>query len=121
MDCVLSPGGEHTYCYLPENMATKRSRLNRLPIAILPARVNERIVAQHGVFTLHGHKKCAIDDVANTPAGKMQIRLACIELDRANLARFWHELELVGAGALAMFPELDSVAKQVAWFYQSKK
>ena len=52
-DYVITPGGDLTKQYLPSNIASK-SPANRFPLAILPLHTNHRLVAQQGVFTVHG-------------------------------------------------------------------
>ena len=49
----------------------------------------------------------------------MPIHLACITLDGGNLAFLWDELQLLGVGRLALFPDLESVATHVKWSLQS--
>jgi hypothetical protein len=39
---------------------------NRKPIAIFPARTNPRILAQRGVFTVHGADEIALEDLASS-------------------------------------------------------
>lgn len=66
-DAVFVPGGKLTQRYLPDALVAKRSRANAHPIAILPARTNERITAQQGVFTLHGHSVVALENLPRNP------------------------------------------------------
>jgi hypothetical protein len=112
MEAVFALGDEATEAYLPDNIS-KRSDRNRLPVAILPPRANSRIIAQRGVFTIHGHDRRSIDAIAALPDSS--IRLERIVLDRANLAHIWSELEYARVDRLALFPELDSVSFQTAW------
>jgi len=115
-DYIITPGGDLTAKFLPANIADK-SPANRYPLAILPPHTNERIVAQQGVFTVHGHDRQSIDQLASSSSGST-IKLARIKLDRANLARLWEELELTGINRLALFPDLDSAAYCTKWFGQ---
>lgn len=117
-DFVFVPGGERTRRYLPDEVA-RADAGNELPIAILPQRTNERIAAQHGVFTLHGHGQLGLEEYAGRSNGV--IRLARIALDRNRLAHMWHEAQVLGVGRLSVFQDLDSVAAHVAWFSQSEK
>ena len=112
-DYVFTPGGELTKKYLPDRIGDKAEE-NRFPLAILPPYSNERIVAQQGVFTIHGHDRRSIDSLAAS-GEEFSIKLAKIVFDRANLAQLWSELELAGVSRVGLFPELDSVAYQVKW------
>ncbi len=118
-DCVLVPGGVRTEAYLPDALAREKASHNALPIALLPPRTNPRIAAQQGMFTLHGHSVQSLELLADSDGGK-SIRLARIVLDRGSICQLWHELQVLGAGRLGVFPELDSVAAHVAWVCQSE-
>jgi hypothetical protein len=88
------------------------------PVAVYPPRQNPRIVAQQGMFTLHGDDDLPIDTLADAhdPAGT--IHLAYVQFDRTRLASLVDELILCGVGRLALFPELDSVAEHIRWQYR---
>jgi FRG domain len=116
-DVVLVPGGPRTNRYLPDELLAASSEGNGMPIAILPPRTNERIAAQQGVFTLHGHEKIALDELA---APSDVIRLGCVSLDRSSVCYLWDELQVLGVGRLGLFPELDSVAQHCSWVCQSE-
>lgn len=116
-DIVFVPGGARTIRYLPDSLAQADAG-NARPIAILPPRTNERIAAQQGVFTLHGHETTPLDKLP-VPSGKSGPRLAPIVLDRSRVCHIWEELQVLGVGPLAVFPELDRVASHVAWVSQS--
>lgn len=117
-DILLVPGGSRTKNYLPDEVSNSESEKNQLPVAILPPRTNERITAQQGVFTLHGHKKIALDELAQESS---IIRLARVVLDRSSICHMWDELQILGVGRLGLFPELDSVAQHCSWVCQSEK
>lgn len=114
-DLVFVPGGSRTSQYLPDALAN-RDRGNEFPVAILPPRTNERIAAQQGVFTLHGHAKLALEQLPTTAPA---FRLARITLDSNAVCHLWDELQILGVGRLGVFPELDSVAAHVSWVCQS--
>ena len=113
-DYVFVPGGDLTLKYLPSVIKNKKKSENRYPLAVSPLHSNVRLIAQQGVFTIHGHKNRSIDAFASS-AGKFKIRLARIILDRANLHHLWAELEIAGVNRLTLFPELDSVAYRTNW------
>lgn len=118
---VPSPDGDVTPYYLPDRIEEERLDINRLPFALLPPRSNERIAAQQGVFTIHGHSPESLNLVADTHVGSSQIQLARVLLDRANISHLWEELQLTGINRLSLFPDIDSVAEYVKWTMQSAK
>jgi hypothetical protein len=118
-DIVLYPGGPRTSKYLPDELDATRASDNELPVAVFAPRANVRIAAQQGTFTVHGHSPKSLQQVAAEADPGTPIHLACISLDRANLAFLWEELQLAGVGRLALFPDLESVATHVKWLLQS--
>lgn len=104
--------------YLPEWVSDHRSRRNRLPIAILPPKANERITAQQGMFTVHGHSTSSLDALAESPLCKSPIHLARIRLDRANACHIWAELQLAGVHQLTIFPDVGHAALHAKWIMQ---
>lgn len=120
-DILLFPGGELTSKYLPEQLGANRDSSNELPLALLAPRTNVRIAAQQGTFTVHGHAVKPLDMLAAEADPALPIQIACVMLDRANLAFLWDELQLAGIDRLALFPDLESVATHVKWRLQSAR
>jgi hypothetical protein len=89
-----------------------------MPIALLPPRQSARIIAQQGMFTLHGTNNAPLDDLASNEGAGSVIRLGCVQLDRSRLTIFLDELVIAGVTRPAIFPELDAIAHQIRWFYQ---
>ena len=118
-DIVFVPGGALTHKYLPDEIANEKSADNELPIAILPPRTNERLVAQQGMFTLHGHTDVIMEGLSEPTSGADAVRLAAIVIDTNQICRIWEDLRMMGVGRLGVFPELDSVAAHVCWVCQS--
>jgi hypothetical protein len=118
-DIILVPGGDRTQAYLPDALSKEAHPLNALPLALMPPRANPRIAAQQGMFSIHGHATDSLEALLDTEAGR-SIRLARVVLDSASVCHLWHELQVLGAGRLGVFPELDSVAAHVAWVCQSE-
>jgi hypothetical protein len=121
-DCVLVPGSKLDN-YLPGQLIPERERKddrdNRWPIAILPGRASSRIVAQQGMFTLHGRETIPLEALDTSTTGNKAPALGRITLDRLAVPRLWRELELVGIHRLALFPDLDGVAHHVCWTQQN--
>lgn len=118
-DSVFAPGGMLTAEYLPNRLADPACVRNEAPIALFPARSNERITVQQGVFTLHGRSSEPLERLANECSKSRLVRLACIVIDRANLAHLWEEIQIAGISRVSMFPDLDSVSAHVQWICQS--
>jgi len=111
-DCVITLGGPLTEGYLPVGLKRSNDQ-NRFPIAVLPAQSNDRIIAQQGVFTIHGNDRLPLQELAERSGGK--IRLAQVVIDDANWPRLWREIERMGISPSSLFPDLDAVAKTVKW------
>jgi hypothetical protein len=116
-DSVYSPPNPQIEVYLWDELFNAKRGANK-PIALLPPRLNPRIVAQQGVFTLHGRSKEPLDQIATASDPKGKLQLARIILDKNNLAGFADDLGLMGVGQHTLFPELDSVAEFVKWAHQ---
>jgi hypothetical protein len=114
-DCILSVGGGRPEKYTLDGLK-KPTTSNRYPIAILPPHTNDRIIAQQGSFTIHGHESIALDELAQRRGSS--IRLARITIDRANIPHLWRELELMGISEASLFPGLESLAHVIKWFGQ---
>ncbi len=111
--------GDYSDPYLPEVLKKPGSyNINRHPVAIHVPRSNPRIIAQQGTFIIFGRSKHPIDEIATDRDPQAKLHLACIMLDRNNLAAVWDNLQIAGVGELTLFPELDSVAKHVTRSYQ---
>ena len=115
-DCVAVPGGPTLESYLPSQL-TINSSVNKLPVGLFPARSSGRIVAQQGVFTIHGQLKIAIDKLSDESSDKVLV--AAINIDQNHVAEIWGELQLTGINRLSLFPDLSSVAPHLCWLYQS--
>jgi hypothetical protein len=116
-DAVVALGGHISEPYLPDNIHGKCSDNNAKPIAIMPPRSNPRINAQQGMFTLHGHNKNSIDEIAKI---EPKIQLARILLDRSRTIQMWYDLYVLGTNRFSLFPDLDTLASHVCWIYQSE-
>lgn len=78
----------------------------RKTIAINPTHNTDRLSLQHGVFTLHGSKRFALN-------GDQASSLFCIPILREHKVRLLGELERVGVGEMFIFPEPEHVCKHL--------
>lgn len=86
---------------------------NRLPIAIYPIRANPRIIAQHGVFTVHGAENIGIDQILGSSIAEpdqFETGLAKIEIEQNMAASLLKDLKFLKLHELTFFPELPNLA-----------
>lgn len=116
-DGIVTPGGETSERYLPEPLRVPLES-NARPIALYPPRANARIAAQHGTFTVHGHERESIDDLARKSAC---IRLGRIAIGMEAIPKLCENLRVMGMHRLSVYQDLDSAARHVCWTMQSAK
>lgn len=84
--------------------SVKRNPRNKLkPIASIATRNNDRIQAQHGVFTIHHNEKVGIESVGDGSHATKYV----IPAERKKV--LIRQLELLGFTRFQLFPELESV------------
>jgi len=89
---------------------------NAKPLAIFPKRYNPRIVAQRGVFTVHGIEETPIE-VLFEQSPKLH-RIARIDVTSATGAAILDDLWALGVNHTALFPEPQSVAEDLKRAYR---
>lgn len=87
------------------------------PMAVRPRRTTDRIIAQKGHFTIHGHSKKGIDEL--DPRITAKLRLHKIEIAGTARMRIIKELFLAGITHSVLFPDLDGLAKELAFRYSN--
>jgi hypothetical protein len=112
-DAILCPGTPFTNGYLPDNII-KQTEKNKLPFSLLPIRANSRIIAQQGMFTIHGYDKTPIEDLIRIEKGD-NLKIGRIEIDRCQIYKIWSQVERMGINRLSLFPDLDSVSFYIRW------
>lgn len=80
---------------------------NDLPLAIIPRKTNERIVAQQGMFTVHGRSRDALQLFVSTKTSKPPHTLARIDLNLNDRQRWMSDLDMLGTRRHTVFPELS--------------
>jgi hypothetical protein len=90
---------------------------NAIPLAVYPVRRSTRIIAQQGVFTLHGKDPTPLDVLEARNDGAKHVELACITIKAAFLGAVLKDLQLMGVSLYSLFPDPDSVAKYVSQTY----
>lgn len=87
---------------------------NQTPLAIWPRRSNKRIVAQHGVFTVHGVDRIPLD----IALGSEPCVLARIDVHLDRKDNIEHMLRALGLKHSVLFPDLDSYVKDLQDYYK---
>lgn len=110
------PDGPFTANWLPAAVHTGKPRTietdegtvtNERPIALLPPRVGHRLIAQQGVFTIHGTGTQPLEAYYGNTEGERLARI-CIAPNRQ--AAMWRDLHTCGVHRFAVFPDLSDLA-----------
>jgi hypothetical protein len=126
-DYLYIIGGRSINSYLPDSCGKNRKPItsndpeefpsNEMPIAICPNRNNPRIVAQKGVFTLHGTKPIPLEEViVNNPFG-IPHRIAKIDIIHKQPRLLLKELCNLGIDTPSLFPETEKIAEYTKQIY----
>jgi len=91
---------------------------NSRPIAIFPKRVNPRIVAQRGVFTVHGIDEVPLDQFISSATDLRKKAIEKVKVAPAATTEIVRQLRALGMDQSALFPEPDSVAQDLARAYR---
>lgn len=94
-------------------------RDNRNPLAVFPKRYNPRIVAQRGVFSIHGTDEIPIDKLMLESAGEGVARIARFCFDASSREELRRDLYALGISRSALFPEPQSVAEDLRNLYRT--
>jgi hypothetical protein len=126
-DSVIAPGGPFSYHWLPTHLDEGpngrpvpdgapakfrhegRTYDNSLPIAIMPRRATRRILAQQGMFTVHGVKRAPLFEVFQSAPPSRQL-ITRIDVDRRGLDNLRRDLRFLGMNRLGIFPEVQQIA-----------
>jgi hypothetical protein len=122
-DNIIAPVGQFSAHWLPEK-AHKRvtfsyedqSYDNGCPIAIMPRRATPRILAQHGMFTVHGADAEPLEQVFATQPRERAL-IARIDIDPASVDELRATMRLLGMSAFAVFPEVQEIAPHIRATY----
>ena len=88
---------------------------NKFPLAIYPVRRNRRIIAQQGVFTVHGASGDGLETVLGTSSdcSKVDSKIISILIDPDSSEFILDELNGLGVHELGLFPELPNLARHL--------
>jgi hypothetical protein len=87
------------------------------PIAVRPVRTTRRIIAQRGMFTLHGHSDKSLNEIFTHQEEKILEKIVICGESKANIKK---ELYLAGVCYSSLFPDLDGLSKEINYRYSLK-
>lgn len=100
--------------------AGSRFRDNSKPLAVFPKRYNPRIVAQRGVFTIHGKDEISIERILREAVDEDDRRIAQILIDPRDVDTLLDDLWALGFSKSSLFPEPQSFAEDLKRLYSVK-
>ena len=108
---VIPSNDEKTLLWLPGKCKkgkpkSKGNTDNNDPIAMFPYHNNPRIVAQRGVFTIHGARAVALNNIHD-------LKMARIIINYDKREHIRKELRYLGVDNTALFPELENVVRDI--------
>ena len=86
---------------------------NEWPLAIQPKWTNRRIVAQQGMFTIHGRDPRPLTELIASKGKKVGDHIAKINLTGFKKKLVYSELAMLGIRRSAIFPDLDNFVKEL--------
>ena len=89
------------------------------PMAVRPRRNTTRIVAQRGMFTIHGKEKNSIFDYVETQKSSDKIFRKII-ISGKSKSQIKKELFLAGISYSTLFPDLDGLSKEISYRFSEK-
>lgn len=85
-----------------------------LPLAIRPTKNSSRILAQRGVFTIHGNKSICINELLETiPLVNKNETLNYIDISGRHKSKILKELFQSGISHSVLFPELTGISQEL--------
>lgn len=93
------------------------AKLPDYPVAVLPALIDHRIVAQKAVYTIHGKKKNGYLELSKRYRNAQILKLQ-IDSKAANNIR--DQLGAAGVTETTLFPDLEGLAREIRWDYDMR-
>lgn len=101
---------------LPDTTKFVREVKGEYPVCLRASKTTPRILAQKGNFSIHGKVEDCLFDYSNSSHGS-NIRLKKIIIDGKSKLKILKQLTIAGITHSVLFPDLDGLAKEVAFRY----
>ncbi|MCG5054496.1 MAG: FRG domain-containing protein [Myxococcales bacterium] len=113
-----SPLDKDMALWLPADMDGKgnsqeASVNNERPVAIYPAQTNDRLVAQMGMFTLHGKNRASLDEQLAVLDSSETARLGYIEIENGCAPFVHRDLRALGVSPFSIYVDGKSLAETI--------
>jgi len=117
---IIYPGGEFSENWLPKSVtkgdawsfkSDGKRYSNANPIAVEPRRTNARVIAQSGVFTVHGSDSTPLDNYMEAAPSSDAIRR--IDIDPKEVENLNAELFSLNIRKGTLFRDLDSLVADI--------
>ena len=96
--------------WLPQAFTGRPSEMR--PVAVIARRIDPRMIAQQGVFTLHASLNDLETDIRQISSGDdPEAILRKFRIPKEQKEKILHELKLLGLDEATLFPDLEHVAK----------
>jgi hypothetical protein len=124
------PGGAFTSHWLPGTEWEKfrveftyegKNYNNENPIAVMPKKREPRIVAQQGVFTVHGQAKVDLKELLAARDDGSPTGIVCLQLKPGAQGRVRQDLIALGINQSVLFPELASLVADLRVEYSVRR
>ena len=86
---------------------------NKWPLAIYPKKVNQRLHAQQGAFTVHGRQTEPLDKLLEIKGAEVGDVLVRIDLKKCKKDSVLNEMFLLGIRRSAIYPDIDNFVRQM--------
>jgi hypothetical protein len=101
--------------YLPPPYSEEK--IPRLPVAMDPNFIAQRMLVQRSHFTIHGTDPRGIDELVDKLGIDDQFHVVRIDADEDDIERLrWH-LSLLGVTETSIFPDLEGLARELRFEY----
>jgi hypothetical protein len=94
-----------------------KSYTNQSPVAIYPSYTNDRLIAQQGMFTVHGSDVRPLEEqlYGVSPSNR---RLGYLTIDGNYIDDIHRELAVLGVTEFSLMPDADHLAKYMKDYYR---
>lgn len=100
-----------------DSTGSKRHKVTATyPMAVRPRRSTPRVVAQRGMFTVHGQEQKSIDHYKEAQEFP-SLRLHKLLISAGAKPRLKKELLLAGVSYSSLFPDLDGLSREISYRY----